>query len=186
MGQEQLTTAALLTSARPAFTTIPQGTPKALPSNIALKATPAPALGPQDELLFDPDEESYGNAGPGEGYVLNGTNIPLGVQTGQRASVATPTSISQSTAPLPSVSQEQQDPLIVDLEDPKPKSPESQGNGVFFWIVLITVIITCILCILVLMFRGGSRAADLTSSVPPSMDSLGLGDLGGGGYSGGL
>ena len=177
MSQTQLDTAAKLTKLRPVQHT-PTRPPRARHPSIALTATPAPAMGPEDELLFDPDEESYGDAGPGAGYVASGTNIPLGVQTS--GVVAT------TTAPAKEVSTEP--PLIVDLSEPvaadTSSTQKSFFSGAIFWIVLIATIVTCSLC-LMFVARGSSP-----SSQTPDFGGLGGGGsdpgFGSGGYGGGL
>ena len=184
MSQAQLKTASRMTSLQP-IQNVKTTPPTARPTSIALTATPAPAMGPEDELLFDPDEEQYGEAGPGGGYVAKGTNIPLGYQ--QTSKNLLPSS--------PPTKTETEPPMIIDLSDPVEKTPTpattSVMSGAFFWIVLISGLVTCSLCLLY-FGKGGS-----SSSTPPPYQSFGdpgfgsdgLGGLGGGlgsGMGGGL
>ena len=177
MGDKQLETAAKLTSARPSIATKkPVKTPTARPASIALKATPAPARGSEDDLLFDPDEESYGEAGPGGGYQLEGTNIPLGVQMGEGSTSTLQPSKKTDEEEKPAEEESDEELLVVDLEDSKPQTESPSGSffsGMMFWVVLIVMLIICSLLLMVLMTRGSSNEA-------PSMD------LGGGGIGGGL
>lgn len=184
MSAEQLETAAKMTSLRPTIALQKTVTPKPRATNVALKATPAPALGPEDELLFDPDEESYGNAGPGGGYQLEGDNVPLGVQVGQ-------TSGSPMTTPTPSPlpqepSKETTDePLIIDLdESEKEETTPGFWSGVMKWIVLIVVLVTLGLCAMFLLNRGNSAppAPALDTYGGTSAYNVGYGS--GGGYGG--
>lgn len=187
MSQTQLKTASRMTSLQP-IQTVKRTPPTARPTSIALTATPAPAMGPEDELLFDPDEEQYGEAGPGGGYVANGTNIPLGYQN---------TLKNLTPAAPPPTSVETQPPMLIDLSDPVEKTPspttKSVMSGAFFWLVLISGLVTCSLC---LLFFSKGGASSSTPPPPPfqsfgdpgfgsdGLGGLGPGGLGGGGYSG--
>lgn len=189
--EEQLETAAKLASARPARVLKKRTAPiRARPSSIALKATPAPALGPEDELLFDPDEPEFGEAGPGGGYNIGEVNVPLGVQVGETMQ---PQQQTQETPAATEQQQQQQqeegDPLVVDLDDDESekKPEESKGffSGAMFWVFVVGILITCGLCLMYFMNSRGQAS----SSTPPSsyggMDSLGGLGLGGGGGLGG-
>jgi len=188
---EQLETAAKLASAMPAHMTRRRKKPiRARPSKLALKATPAPALGPEDELLFDPDEE-YGEAGPGAGYIVGDVNPPLGVQVGetgepqmgtQPATPETPPT-TQQAASDGGVS-DGGDPLVVDLEDEPVRDPEKQGSkgffsGTMFWVVLVGMLVTCGICALYFMHSKNQ-------SPPSTQPSYGFNSMGGLGGLGGL
>jgi hypothetical protein len=170
MSQKQLDTAEKMTRLRPVQRQRKKP-PAARHSSIALTATPAPAMGPEDELLFDPDEEQYGNAGPGAGYVAEGTNVPLGVQTYGKNSPTTPPKKKEKTP------RRTNPPVIIDLKDPEPsKPPSSFFGGSVFWIVLVLGLVSCSLCFL-FVARGQTEAAP---PPPPPMMDYGLG----GGLSG--
>lgn len=174
MSQTQLDTASRLTSLRP-VQRVPTKLPTPRPTSIALKATPAPAMGPEDELLFDPDEESYGNAGPGGGYVVDGTNNPLGYQQNSTIqSTPVPTTAATRTITEP--------PMLIDLSDREETPPPAQTkfmSGAVFWILLILGIVTSSLCLLYF----ARRSPDAGMPPPPS-SSFGQ-DFGGGGGFGG-
>jgi len=187
---EQLETAAKLASARPAHMTKRRKKPiRARPSKLALKATPAPALGPEDELLFDPDEDEYGEAGPGAGYTMGDVNVPLGLQVGETMGPqkGTASSLSPDT-PAPSQASPTEDkkgePLVIDLEDDAPQDPEKQESkgffsGTMFWVVLVGILVTCGLCVMYFMYSRNQAAA-------PTQPSYGLNSMSGLGGLGGL
>lgn len=192
MSEAQLKAAATLTSAKPVQKKATQP-PKARASSLALKATPAPARGPEDELLFDPDEESYGEGGPGAGYDVGDVNIPVGVQQGTGATTmeavrSTPVGKDTDDAGEPD------EPLVIDLEDdPKTPPPESQnGLGLTFWLLLIGGLVVCGFSLLMMLQRGGSSSSVSTGSVGMDLANpyAGLGTFGGSssgmGLSGGL
>lgn len=175
MSDAQLTTAARLTSAKPKQKKITRP-PKARPPSVALKATPAPARGPEDELLFDPDEESFGEAGPGGGFDVGDRNVPIGVQEGVGSVSATP--MGTTTAPA-STDDDPEEPLIIDLEDDPKTPPRAEGGrwGITFWVLLVGGLVVCGLCLMMLWQRGGSGSPPAASS---SFDPYGgLGGLGG-------
>ena len=190
---EQLETAAKLASARPAHMTKRRKKPiRARPSKLALKATPAPALGPEDELLFDPDEEEYGEAGPGAGYTIGDVNVPLGVQAGE--TTVPQTGLTQPATPETASATQQVasdggtteggEPLVIDLEDEPDQDPEKQGSkgffsGTMFWVVLVGVLVTCGLCVMYFMYSKNQ-------SPPSAQPSYGFNSMSGLGGLGGL
>lgn len=172
MSQAQLDTASKMTKLLPVQRARRQP-PRPRPTSVALKATPAPAMGPEDELLFDPDEEMYGEGGPGGGFVADGANIPLGVQRSD-----TKTSKPEKKTTKPTV-EDDEPPLIIDLSDPvvdTPRASQSFLSGTVFWVILIACIVTCCLCLLYFM-RGSSGG-------PPQTFAQDMGGGYGGGYGG--
>lgn len=186
MSQAQLETASKMTKLLP-VQRVQTKPPTPRPTSIALKATPAPAMGPEDELLFDPDEEMYGEGGPGGGFVAGGANVPLGVQ---QNSITTSKPQESTTKPTEEV---EAPSLIVDLSDPVVETrevPKSFLSGAVFWIILIGCIVTCCLCLL--YFAKGSPEAPPPQTFGQDFGggygggALGGGSLGGGGFGGGF
>lgn len=173
MSDAQLTTAARLTSAKPKQKKVTRP-PKARPPSVALKATPAPARGPEDELLFDPDEESFGEGGPGGGFDVGDRNVPIGVQEGVGGVSAAPKEMTTA----PASTDDPEEPLVIDLEDDPKTPPQAEGRwGITFWVLLVGGLVVCGLCLMVLWQRGGSGTPPVAST---SFDPYGgLGGIGG-------
>jgi hypothetical protein len=185
MSDAQLTAAARLTSAMP-IQKKKTRPPIARPASVALKATPAPARGPEDELLFDPDEESFGEGGPGAGYDVGDVNAPIGIQQGVDPDSAT-TTVPAGATEAPAADREPEEPLVIDLEDdPTTPPPQAEsGWGLTLWLLLIGGLVVCGFCLVMLWQRGSSGSATSTQQSSSSglgfdpYAGLGTGGLGG-------
>jgi hypothetical protein len=181
----QLTAAATLTRA-PVPTTSTLIMPVATPGPIT--STPAPYLGPQDDLIFDPDPLE-GDAPAGAGYALPGSAMSTGQTSSSFVSTPTQTAVPTATAMTPSTVT----PLtVIDLVDEKDESNANRGGGMSLWTWV--AIIALLIAVAMLLFaiygtpgaggkgmRGDPFAAGLAGGgIASGLD--GLGSLGGGRY----
>lgn len=202
----QLQTAAALTRA-PVPTTKTNIVPVATPGPI--KSTPMPLQryeGPQDDLIFDPDELA-GDAGPGAGYALPGTAVISGPTSSMMPQMKADTSGQQlvagnvSTAATAGTSQSTTQSqgnrvaaTTIDLADED--APDEKESGGFMksygkWIVIIALIIATILLLLAFyglpagMSGGGGGRGGMQDPYGISSGGIASG-IGGAGLGGGL
>jgi hypothetical protein len=129
-----------------------------------MASTSAPSgtyQGPEDDLLFDPDEGEFGEGGSGGGYVAPGASLPLGVQS----------SMTTSSASLPAPSTQSALPIItIDLER-SGSGGDDGGSGAsamlptpftqskLFYVFLVAILVGCSLLVLLFKMYSGSRGA---------------------------
>jgi hypothetical protein len=201
----QLQTAATLTRV-PAPTTKTNIVPVATPGPIASTPMPLPQYaGPQDDLLFDPDELT-GDAGPGAGYALPGTATIAGPTSSMmpqmnpdasgQVSMGSNVSTAATAGTTQSMLQGIAEATAIDLADED--TPGGQESGGFMksygkWIVIIALIIATILLLLAFYGlpagvsggggRGGGMPADpygiSSGGIASGIGGAGVGGLGG-------